>query len=99
DVSERLPVPGRLQHHPLDARGAVHIERLIWRAAGPAQPHADSFVTPLLDDQPAYHEPHESLAVSAFSRRCGRVRLTGIPHRRLRDCAGPAQFVTVGDGP
>jgi hypothetical protein len=23
----------------------------------------------------------------------------GIVHRRLRDCAGPAQFVTVGDGP
>src|SRR5262245_37041597 len=53
--------------------------------------HFQHLIVPLLAD----HEP----ASRSSARNEEVVLSTEIAHRRLRDCAGPAQFVTVGDGP
>jgi hypothetical protein len=52
---------------------------------------------------PARHRPHfwktTNRRVESSAQSDEAVLSTETVHRRLRDCAGPAQFVTVGDGP
>jgi hypothetical protein len=72
--------------------GLAKTFRIFTRSLGFKSPssHFQHVIVPLLED-------HDRRVVSSALNEV--VLSTETVHRRFRDCAGPAQFVTVGDGP